>query len=127
MFRVIYLQIGAAVLVAVLAGIFVGIEGGVSAALGGGACILPNFLFAVRMSLLAHRADRGSSSESGASAVSASSYSVNFFVGEFIKIAATIALLVAAVKGYPELHWPSFLAGLVLTLQAAFIAFWKKT
>ncbi|MCL2830887.1 MAG: ATP synthase subunit I [Betaproteobacteria bacterium] len=122
MFRAIYLQIGAVVLAAALAGIFAGIEGGVSAALGGGACVLPNFLFALRLNLLAHRARP----EQGVSAVSASSWPVNFFIGEFIKIAATIALLVAAVKTYPGLHWPGFLAGLVLSLQAAFIAFWKK-
>ena len=47
--------------------------------------------------------------------------------GEFVKIAATIGLLVFSVRGYSDLHWPSMLIGLGLALQAGFLAFWKKS
>ena len=55
------------------------------------------------------------------------SYPANFFLGEFVKIAATIGLLVFVVKGYADLHWPSLLIGLGLAVQAGFLAFWKKS
>jgi ATP synthase protein I len=76
------------------------------------ACILPNLLFALRLAMVNHRGG--------------ASYAVNFFVGEFLKIGATIGLLAIAVKGYPEMHWPSLLIGFAIVLHAGFIAFWKK-
>ena len=55
MFRVILLQ-AAATLVAMLAGGFLaGMRGGVSATLGGLACMLPNLLFALRLLPVAGR------------------------------------------------------------------------
>ncbi len=54
------------------------------------------------------------------------SFAANFFIGEFLKIAATIGFLAIAVKGYPEMHWPSLLIGFAIVLHAGFIAFWKK-
>lgn len=56
-----------------------------------------------------------------------SSYPVNFFLGEFVKIAATAGLLVLIVRGYADLHGPAMLIGLVLALQAGFLALWKKS
>ena len=97
---------------AVAAGLFAGTRGAVSAALGGAACTLPNFLFALRLTLVASRPG--------------ASYPANFFLGEFVKIALTIGLLVSVVKIYPDLHWPSMLIGLALASQAMFLAFWKK-
>jgi len=113
MFRAILLQIAAVIITAVAAGFFAGTRGAVSAALGGIACALPNFLFALRLKFVANRPG--------------ASYPVNFFLGEFVKIAATIALLVFVVREYSDLHWPSMLIGLVLALQAGFLAFWKKS
>ena len=113
MFRAILWQVGAVMIAAVAAGLFAGTRGAVSAALGGAACTLPNFLFALRLKLVASRPG--------------ASYPANFFLGEFVKIAATIGLLVCVVKVYPDLHWPSLLIGLGLALQAGFLAFWKKS
>ncbi len=77
------------------------------------ASILPNLFFAIRLKIVSVR-DEGAS------------YAANFFIGEFLKIAATIGLLAIAIKGYPEMHWPSLLIGLAIVLHAGFLAFWKK-
>lgn len=114
MIKAIYLQIGAAVVTVLVLSLIVGKEGAISASMGGGACILPNALFALRLGLLSKHAE-------------ASSLAVNFFVGEFIKVAATIGLLVIAIKTYPAMHWPSLLIGMAVALQASFFAFWKKS
>ncbi len=113
MFRAILLQLGVTIMAAIAAGLIVGGNGAVSAGLGGMACTLPNALFAWRLKSVASRR--------------AASYPANFFLGEFVKIAATIAFLVFVAKGYADLHWPSLLIGLGLALQAGFLAFWKKS
>jgi ATP synthase protein I len=113
MFRAILLQVGSTIITALAAGLIAGTRGAVSAALGGVACTLPNFLFALRLKFVANRPG--------------ASYPANFFLGEFVKIALTIGLLVIVVRGYADLHWPSMLIGLGLALQAGFLAFWKKS
>ncbi|HJW03823.1 MAG TPA: ATP synthase subunit I [Azospira sp.] len=113
MFRAIYFQLLATVIVAALAGTFVGWRGAVSAALGGAATMLPNFLFALRLAIAARKP--------GGPGVAA------FFIGEFVKVAATVGLLALAAKQYADLHWLSLLIGLVVALQASFLAFWKKS
>jgi ATP synthase protein I len=113
MFRAILLQVGAVIITATAAGLIVGTRGAVSAALGGVSCTLPNFLFALRLKFVANRPG--------------ASYPANFFLGEFVKIAATVGLLVFVVREYSDLHWPSMLIGLGLALQAGFLAFWKKS
>lgn len=113
MFRAILLQLGATIIATVVAGLFVGTRGAISAALGGAASTLPNFLFALRLKSVASRPG--------------ASYPANFFLGEFVKVVATVGLLVFVVKKYPDLHWPSMLIGLGLALQAGFLAFWKKS
>jgi ATP synthase protein I len=113
MFRAILLQAGTTIIAALATGLFAGMRGAVSAALGGAVCTLPNLLFALRLKFAA----KGS----------AASFPVNFFLGELAKIAATIGLLLLVVKTYADLHWPSMLIGLGLALQAGFLAFWKKS
>jgi len=112
MFRVIFLQVGAAVIAAAGAGVFVGGRGVISALLGGMVCALPNFLFALRLKFVAKRPG--------------ASYPVNFLLGELLKMVAIVALLLLVAKGYADLHWPSMLLGLVLATQALFFAFWNK-
>ncbi len=112
MFKAIFLQLGAAVITAIVAGSVIGTRGFVSVGLAAVACILPNLLFALRLTMVNNRAG--------------ASYAANFFIGEFLKIGATIGLLAIAVKGYPEMHWPSLLIGFAIVLHAGFIAFWKK-
>ncbi len=41
-----------------------------------------------------------------------------FLVGEFIKVAATLALLVIVAEAYRDLHWLALLAGLIVALKA---------
>ncbi|MFM8339627.1 MAG: ATP synthase subunit I, partial [Fluviibacter sp.] len=48
-FRVLRLQLIAITIAVVLAGLLVGGRGSISAAIGGGAVLLPNFLFALRL------------------------------------------------------------------------------
>jgi ATP synthase protein I len=113
MLKAVWIQFGAALITAVAAGWIVGVRGLVSVGLAGVACILPNLFFAIRLTVLRDRPGR--------------SYVANFFVGEFLKVAATVGLLAIAIKGYPEMHWPSFMIGFAIVLHAGFIAFWKKS
>ena len=113
MYRAILLQFGAALITAIGAGLITGTRGLVSVGIAACAAIVPNLLFAIRLSVV--------NSRPGAS------YAANFFIGEFLKIAATIGILAIAIKGYPEMHWPSMLVGLAVVLHAGFIAFWKKS
>ena len=113
MFRAIILQFGATLLVAVVAGLLAGRHGAVSGLIGGAACTLPNFMFALRLRSVQQRPG--------------ASYPANFFLGEVVKNAATIGLLAVAVTLYADIHWPSMLIGLAVALQASFLAFWKKS
>ena len=112
MLKAIFWQIGAALITAVGAGAVVGTHGLISVGMAALAAIVPNLLFAVRLMLVSNRPG--------------ASYAANFFIGEFLKIGATIGLLAIAVKGYPEMHWPSLLIGFAIVLHAGFLAFWKK-
>jgi ATP synthase protein I len=74
-----------------------------SAALGGVVVVIPNLLFALSL---------WAAARSGRASVA------GFFVGEFFKVAATLALLVIVAGAYRDLHWLALLAGLVLALKA---------
>ena len=113
MYRAIFLQFGAALITALGAGAIVGTRGLVSVGIAAVAALLPNLLFAIHLSMVNQRPG--------------ASYAANFFLGEFLKIAATIGILAIAIKGYPEMHWPSLLIGLAVVLHAGFLAFWKKS
>lgn len=113
MFGVILLQVVAAVVAAAIAGYWSGLHGAVSAALGGLVCVLPNALFALRLKRVAQR--RGAS------------YPAQFFLGEFIKMALSVGLLVLVAKKYADLQWVWLLVGLVLAVQAGLLVFWKKS
>jgi len=113
MFRAILWQLCVTLATAIAAGFMVGGNAALSAAFGGMACTVPNCLFAWRLTRVAQSRR--------------ASYPVNFFLGEFIKLAASVALLVIVAKYYADLHWPSLLIGLGLALQANFLAFWKKS
>lgn len=112
MFRAILLQVIATLVVAVIAGLFAGKHGAVSAALGGAAIVLPNSLFALR--LFAESRKPGGASPAA------------FFIGEFMKVAATIVLLAAAASLYREMHWLALIAGLVVALKANLLALLSK-
>ena len=111
MFKTVLLQLAATVVAAVIAGLWVGSRGAVSVALGGAAYLLPTLLFVVR---LRAAATRGQAS------------TATFFVGELVKILATILILAAAQKFY-DVHWLALLVGLFVALKANLFAFLLKT
>jgi ATP synthase protein I len=110
MFVAVGLQVLASLVFGLVALALFGYTSALSLGLGGAAAFIPNALFALRLTM-----HTGKSPES---------YPVVFFLGEFAKIALTIALLVAVVKSYDELHWPSLLVGLIVSLKAPLFALW---
>ena len=103
MFRAVFHQSVATLIAAGLAGIFAGWQGTVSAGLGGAAIVVPNLMFALSL---------WAAAKSGRASVA------RFFVGEMIKVAATLALLAIVAGAYRELNWLALLAGLFLALKA---------
>ncbi len=110
MFRVILIQAIVILLAVTGAWFFVGARGALSAAVGGLVCVVPNFLFALYLKMAAKKGRIF--------------YTIGFVFGELIKLALTIALLLLVAKLFVNLHWPSLLIGLVLTVQTVFFAFW---
>lgn len=80
-----------------------------SVAYGALAVVLPATLFARGLT------GRVSSLNPGAAAL-------GFFVWEMIKVALTVAMLVAAPRLVDALSWPAMLAGLVLTMKVYWVA-----
>ena len=78
---------------------------------GGIAYLLPNLLFVVRLS---------------AAAAAGRANAASFFVGELIKVAATVAILVGAQSIIPDLQWIALLVGLFVALKANLLAFLLK-
>jgi ATP synthase protein I len=111
MYKTLLLQIAATLVAAGLAGLWIGTRGAASVVLGATAYLLPNVLFVVRLS---SAASRGQAS------------AATFFVGELIKIVATIVILVAAQHWY-DVHWLALLVGLFVALKANLFAFLLKT
>ena len=103
MFRAVFHQSVATLLAAGLAGFLAGWHGAASAGLGGAAIVVPNLMFALSL---------WGAAKSGRASVA------RFFVGEMIKVAATLALLAIVAGAYRELNWLALLAGLFLALKA---------
>ncbi|MBK7765504.1 MAG: ATP synthase subunit I [Sulfuritalea sp.] len=103
MFRAVLHQSVATLLVSGLAWLWVGQHGALSAGLGGAVIVIPNLLFALRL---------WATVRSGKVSVG------GVFVGEFIKVAATLALLVIVAGAYRDLHWLALLAGMFVALKA---------
>jgi ATP synthase protein I len=84
-----------------------------SAALGGFACVVPNALFAARLAMAARRARRDSDPNVGAGRQLAA-----FFVGEFVKIGATIGLLGLIMWSVPNLVWLALIIAVIAVLKS---------
>lgn len=108
MFRVVLLQGIAALLVALVAWAMGGEAAAWSALAGGLACVVPNGLFALRLAAAARR-PQGTTV-------------ATFFVGEFLKVASTVALLALVVWAYRDLVWLAMIAAVIVTLKSYFIA-----
>ncbi len=103
MFVAVGLQVAALLALAPIAGLVFGLESAVSLGLGAAIVIIPNGLFALRLSL-----NRGRSPES---------YPVVFLLGEFVKIGLTVALLMAVIKWVEPIRWLALLTGLIVALK----------
>jgi ATP synthase protein I len=86
---------------------------GWSAAYGALAVVIPAALFA--RGLLRQR-----------TAANAGSALAGFFVWELVKIALTVAMLVAAPRLILQLNWLALLAGFVVTMKVQWVAIWLR-
>jgi ATP synthase protein I len=111
MLRIVLMQLVTTVVVACLAGVLGGISALWSAVLGGLCCALPNGLFALRLHMSTRK-------PGGANPMS-------FFIGEFIKIATTIALLGAVVWLYRDVNWLAFVLSFIAVLKSYIILLFK--
>jgi ATP synthase protein I len=111
MFRLVLLQL----LMTFLAGAIAGLAGGahalVSAVLGGLCCVVPNGLFALRLSAAARKSE----------AINP----MSFLIGEFIKIALTIGLLGAVIWLYHDLNWLALIAAFIVALKSYIILLFR--
>ena len=112
MIKAVFLQATLLLVAAAVAGIFFGMGSALSLLVGGMAYLLPNLLFVVRLS---------------AAAAAGRANAASFFVGELIKVAATVAILVGAQSIIPDLQWIALLIGLFVVLKANLLAFLLKT
>ncbi len=105
----VLLQVLVTLVVAGLAAIWGGVDAALSAGLGGLACVVPNAFFAVRLQIETRRP--GGATIQG------------FFVGECVKVAATVALLVLIAHNYRALNWLALIIGVIAALKSYFLMF----
>lgn len=105
-------QVGVGIVVAALAWLLTGqARMGWSAGYGALAVIVPAALFA-----------RGLSRQK--SAMHGNAALAGFFVWEMVKIALTVAMLLAAPRLVEGLNWLALLAGFVVTMKVYWVAMW---
>lgn len=113
MFKTVLLQLCATLLAALIAGVVAGWAAAGSAALGGAVYVLPSFLFVIRLEVESRRPQ--------------GPRPIVFLAGEFIKLAATLVLLVAVAVSWPGVRWLPLMFGLVVALKANLFAFLIRT
>jgi len=111
MLRFILLQLATTIVAGLIAGLLGGMPALLSATLGGLCCVVPNSLFALRLFANAQK-------PGGANPMS-------FFIGEFIKIAMTVALLGAIAWLYHGLNWLALIAGFIVALKSYIILLFR--
>jgi ATP synthase protein I len=104
MLRIVLLQFLTTAIAGTIAGMLGGKHALFSALLGGLCCVVPNGLFALR--LLAQTKNPGTANP------------MTFLIGEFIKIALTIALLGAVAWLYRDLNWLALIAAFIVALKS---------
>ena len=107
--RVIGAQSLAGLLTAILVGVWFGVVAAQSAGFGALAVVVPAALFALGMTGRRASADAGSAV-------------FGFFLWELVKLALTVAALVAAPRWVEGLSWPAMLAGLLVTMKVYWVA-----
>jgi ATP synthase protein I len=111
MLRLVLLQFATTVITGLIAGMLGGVHALVSALLGGLCCVVPNGLFALRLLINAKKPG----------AVNP----MTFLIGEFIKIALTIALLGAVVWLYRDLNWLALIVAFIVALKSYIILLFR--
>jgi ATP synthase protein I len=109
--RVVLLQLATTIIAGLIAGMLGGVHALVSALLGGLCCVVPNALFALRLMANARKGEAANP--------------MSFFIGEFIKIALTVALLGAAAWLYREMNWLALIAGFIVALKSYIILLFR--
>jgi ATP synthase protein I len=104
MFSAILSQLLVSAALCLIAGVWQGWESASYVALGAVVVIIPNAIFAFRLSM-----HQGRTPES---------YPVVFFMGEFLKIGLIVAGLGLIVKYLPGAHWLPLLIGMIVALKA---------
>lgn len=112
MFRIVGLQILATAVVSLAAWPLGGSAAAISALLGGAACFVPSGMFALRLAITGRR-PQGTSPAA-------------FFVGEFVKVGSTVALLALIAWGYRDVVWLALIIAVIAVLKSYLIAFlWR--
>ncbi len=111
MHRLLLTQLATSLAAAALAGLIAGQHALISALLGGLCCVLPNGLFALRLHIGALKPGTLSA--------------VTFFIGEFVKIAMTVALLAAVALWYRDLNWLALIAAFIVALKSYIILLFR--
>jgi ATP synthase protein I len=104
MLRLLLTQLAMTLAVSAIAGLAAGKHAFASALLGGLCCVVPNSLFALRLYLGLLKQRNFSP--------------MTFFVGEFLKIAMTVALLAIVAWFYRDLNWLALTAAFVVALKS---------
>jgi ATP synthase protein I len=110
MLRFVLLQLAVTLAVSSVAGLIGGWPALISALLGGLCCVVPNAFFALRIFA---NVRRGSADP------------VTFFIGEFIKISLTVALLFAVAMLYRDLNWLALIVGFIAGLKSYIILLFR--
>jgi ATP synthase protein I len=111
MAQIVLMQLAVTIVVMLIAALIGGVSAAISALLGGLCCIVPNALFAVRLYMAARR-------PGGTDPMA-------FFIGEFIKIALTVALLGATAWLYHDLNWLALIVGFIVALKSYIILLFR--
>ena len=109
--QIILLQFATTAFAGIIAGLIGGVPAMISAVLGGLCCVVPNALFALRLFA-------GAQKPGGANPMT-------FFIGEFIKIGLTVALLGVTAWLYHDLSWLALIAGFVVALKSYIILLFR--
>lgn len=112
MLRVVLTQLAATLVVGIIAGALGGMTAALSALMGGLCCVVPNAVFALRLFAAANK-------PGGANPM-------DFFIGEFVKIAFTVALLGAAAWLYQDLNWLALLAAFIVAAKSYIILLFRQ-
>ncbi|RJG07612.1 ATP synthase subunit I [Noviherbaspirillum cavernae] len=111
MLRLVLLQLVTTVIVSGIAGLLGGVHALVSALLGGLCCVVPNGLLALRLFVSTQKPGTANP--------------MTFFIGEFIKIALTVALLFAVAWLYRDLNWLALIAAFIVALKSYIILLFR--